>query len=373
MSRVLLQDFVPYDSSKKWDIHHRYFQKRGGVAWLHGEIPYYVTSNTAAALQNAKMVAAAVGEMEKEGSLKPTEPITVLEMASGLGFFAWNFVQMLRRLDQENGTSYARRLRYLFTDFSRQTVEDGRRVTALKELEDAGVLVFGVLDALDPSSAKTLNGDALALDGCTAVITNYLQCCLPLTILRKMDDAWREKNVRLWIDVPEGEEEDSFCNRALHEPVGFDVLGRLSEDEEYRDLRAGVIRDPRHMQVMKALYAQMPIATVIYPYGSIQSLERTLPLLRNGGIVLHTDKGYPNISWSEGECKCEPSLHGNCFAHSFHFPLVEAYALAAGLAAARTEDEDLSIHTLLIEKRPQSRLQSLFHRLFRVQNQNTNR
>lgn len=373
MSRVLLQDFVPYDTSAKWDIHHRYFQQRGGVAWLHGEIPYYVTSNTAAALQNVKLVAAAVEEMEKEGSLTSEEPITVLEMASGLGLFAWNFVQMLQKLDAENGTSHAKRLRYLFTDFSRQTVEDGRKVAALKELENEGVLIFGVLDALDPASAKTLNGESLQLDGCVAVITNYLQCCLPLTILRKTGDVWREKNVRLWIDVPEGEEAKSFCQRALKEPVGFDVLGRLSEDEEYTDLHEGVIRDPKHLKVIEALYAQMPVATVIYPYGSIQSFERTLPILRNGGIILHTDKGYPNISWSEGECKCEPSLHGNCFAHSFHFPLAEAYALATELCATRTDDEDLSIHTLFIEKRKEPRLDSLFHTLFRDQNCNTDR
>src|SRR3989338_2368925 len=80
---LLLQDFTPYDSSLKWEIQNRYYQSRGSEAWLGGEVPYQITSNSVAARQNAELVYAAVEAMEREGTLREDDAVRVLEMASG--------------------------------------------------------------------------------------------------------------------------------------------------------------------------------------------------------------------------------------------------------------------------------------------------
>ena len=62
--KVKIQDLTPYDKSLIWEIHHNYFHKKGANAWLGGHIPYNITSNSCAALQNATLVYHALKNIE---------------------------------------------------------------------------------------------------------------------------------------------------------------------------------------------------------------------------------------------------------------------------------------------------------------------
>ena len=79
--KVLLQSFTPYNKSIKWDINSNYYLKRGADAWLKGEVPYDITSNSYAGYQNALLLYHAVRDMEKNNQLGENEKINVLELA----------------------------------------------------------------------------------------------------------------------------------------------------------------------------------------------------------------------------------------------------------------------------------------------------
>ena len=85
---VVVESPTPYERSLKWEIQAAYYNARGKEAWVAGDVPYYITSNGAAARQAAMVFYEAIARMERDGAIGPDEPIHVLEMASGIGFFA---------------------------------------------------------------------------------------------------------------------------------------------------------------------------------------------------------------------------------------------------------------------------------------------
>lgn len=93
--------------------------------------------------------------MEQEGSLDPTDQINVLEIASGLGLFAINFIQALRQLDGEE-LRYSDRLHFLFTDYAEKNLVNAAQNPYLQSLQNEGILDFYVVDAMNPQTMKRL-------------------------------------------------------------------------------------------------------------------------------------------------------------------------------------------------------------------------
>jgi hypothetical protein len=370
---ILIEEETPYDRSLKWTIHHRYFKQRGNKAWLAGEVPYLITSNTAAAMQNARIVHEAAVRMTGEGTLKPNEPIVVVEMASGLGLFALNFIRAFQDIDREAGTNFSSRLRYYFTDFSEENVRNAADNPVFKNLENSGTIVFGILDATKPQTIQRLDTKKQEPlpERITGVIGNYLHCCLPTAMLRKQDEILKQKHVKLSLRVPENvQDKEAYAREFVEKPVGEKITENLVEDISWHDLEDDFFDHPLHEDVIREGTVGFPVASILYPRGSFACIQGTLPRMLEGSVFLISDKGYANKHYMRGERACEPSIHGNSFAHSLNFPLVEILAKKLGHSAIRTTDTSLSIHTILIEKRPTSTLDRLFEELFVHGNEN---
>ncbi|MFH0770455.1 MAG: tetratricopeptide repeat protein [Candidatus Peregrinibacteria bacterium] len=369
---ILLEEETPYDRSLKWKIHSRYFQERGNKAWLKGEVPYQITCNSAAARQNAALVHRAALRMEEEGTLSPTDPIAVIEIACGLGLFAINFIRCFRDVDAEAGTRLADRLHYECTDFSEENIHDAACNPALGALAEEGILHFALLDATRPQTMRLFpDGETVPLPPLTATIGNYVHCCLPTSVIRKTGDTLEEKHVRLSLKVPESlENKQDYAERYVKHPVGETITENLNEEIHWHDLREGFFSDPLHEEVVREGAKDFPVATILYPRGSFANIQGTLPSLLPGGILLITDKGYADASYMEGERACEPSIHGNSFAHSLNFPLLALLAEKLGCSVTQTTDPNLSVQTLLIEKRKSETLADLFTSLFVTHNDN---
>ncbi len=372
--RVLLHDFVPYDRSINWSIQHNYYQTRGSAAWLEGEIPFTGTCNSAAAFQNACLVHAAASEMIKEGSLAPAEPIKVLEMASGVGMFAVNFIRAFGEIDRRSNTELLARLRYYFTDFSLKNLKEAAQNPVLADFAEKGVLSFYQMDALCPDQMQTLSGDIIATPGnYTAVISNYMHCCLPLTILRKSEGCFYEKQIRssLILERPV-ENIEQHLKQIIENPIGAKVFSSLAAETTYEPATDLVFRSELHQIIIEKATDEFETASIIYPFGSMLSLERTLPLVRSGGIILITDKGHYNRQCMAGENEHEPSIHANSLAHHVNFPLLVDFLRQSGYAE-QTSDKNLAEQTLFFEKRSSSRLSSRFNELFVSENINQQR
>ena len=169
---------VAYDRCLLWNRQHRYFANRGARAWTAGDIPSLGTGSPGVARQHASLVHQALIRLREAGRLRPR--VTLLELGSGPGLFAWNFMQALLELDRKHATNFYPQIRFLYSDYSARVVDDARAHPLLRPRADAGRMDFLCLDAVASKSAA-----AAAADGLVAIFANYLHCCLPLTVVRR--------------------------------------------------------------------------------------------------------------------------------------------------------------------------------------------
>ncbi|MEE8524740.1 MAG: tetratricopeptide repeat protein [Thermoanaerobaculia bacterium] len=373
-----LEGPMPYHRSLIWQIHEDYFRRRGHAAWLERQVPHLLTGNRALATQKARLVHAAARQRQQRGELTDDEPVAVLEMASGLGYFAFHFLDAFDRIDRAEGTGFAPRLRYHYTDFARRTVEQAAAHPAFAEARAAGRLRFLQLDARRPGAARTLAGEEQPLRGLTAIVANYLYNCLPLKILRRDGAGWQEKVVELLSDpalpAPEASREPRHW---LGEHDGEPLLPRLAERSSWRRADAATFETPGHRQTLEDRIAAAPegaegednLAVVSYPYGVLESMERSLAILATGGILLVSDMGFGEPWQIGGEGDLAPSLHGNSLAHPVDFPLLEVFSGRLGRPLHRTRG-DLLLHTVMLETRSSPALAEEFAACFLTHNRN---
>ena len=380
--QIKLQDYVPYSQSLKWKIHDDFFKEEGADAWKKGWVPYDITCNSCAAWQQAMLVYEAVHEMEACGELMKGEPINVIEFASGIGLFAINFIRRFDEICANKNADYAERLVYFFSDYADKTLADAIKVPELKKLRDGGRLRFMMADVCNPAEMsdyltgeKLLTGEKPLAGGntkiqFTAAISNYLHCVLPLTILRKKDNKLFEKytslsaevkkDMKMWSERKDGDE-----------PWKGIPLEALKENAEYRPIRIEeFFKRMEDFEAIDDAVKYYDTATIIYPFGSFEAVRNFVPMMKKGAIYVISDKGYPDPCYMCGDNECKVSMHGNCFAHSFNFPLMEFFARKIGLNAMRTSNFDYNLQTMVLQLPLPASSRSCFREIFVRNNPN---
>lgn len=343
--RILLQNFVPYPESFKWRIHHEYYQRRGAKAWLNREVPYQITSNSQAAQQHVKILRAILSARTSR------EPITILEVGAGLGAFAIRFLAIFEELYAQE--AYPLSFRYLFSDFSKNSLEEASKNETLQKYAQQGILEFCYLDALQPETFQSLSGNTttLATKSLTLVIENYLHCALPLTILRKENEQFLEKYLALYWKSDPPLQTENLMETLLQQVTQSNFLDQIEEESRYHPLGLSSFeKDPYLLETLREGTKEFEQAQVIFPLGSFEHLKQFLPFLQSDGALLISDKGYAEASWMRGlqEKYTEPSLHGNSLGHPVNFPLLERYARQYGYRTKRTTNRKFFLQTMAI-------------------------
>lgn len=363
--KIKIQDVTPYQDSLKWKIHRNYFQKRGIEAWKTREVPFDITSNSQAAYQNAYLVF----RMVENSAYKKGQKIKVLEMASGLGVFALNFIKTFTDICIENNKDYHENLHYMFSDYAQKSVEEAAKNKYLSELKDKGILDFYILDALNPKDATRLDGKKFNLEkeSLTVAIANYLHCTLPIKVLRKKDNRFFENNTELYMLLDENEKDylPEEIDAMIDNPVKVDLLAKLEEVAHYLEInietqiKDDILRES-YMQLLKSI----DVSTAELPIGAVENLDKIMPFIKKTGGLIISDKGYANTEYMVGEHECFFSVHGNSFAHSLNFPLLEIYANKKGYFTNRTNDYLNSLQVLLVTKELNNNLDDEFVKQF---------
>lgn len=362
--KINIQDYTPYHKSLKWEIHHNYFQKRGASAWRKGEVPFKVTSNPQGAYQNAELFF----ETIDSSALKNEPVLVVLEIGSGLGAFAVNFIQAFSNICEEKSRDYHNKLHYMFTDYSEKNLLDISTDKHLSELKAKGILDFYILDALNPSEVKKLDGTPFEMKrGSLAfVIANYVHCTLPVKIIRKKNESFYEKYIQLFFKTTEEQAPTLNIQELIDNPVEVAVLENLEEINQYKEIDlTEFIENKIEKESLTECLKDYDVATAIFPYGVLQSINGTLPFLKEEGLMIISDLGNPNYDYMKGEKECSPGIYGNCFAHKVNFPYLETYLNNSGLGTARTSDANYTLQTLILSKsKINEKVANTFKKLF---------
>ena len=343
--RVKLEAPCPLDKSSIWRVHDAYFAERGLDAWREGEVPSYATSNYQAALQHVAFMCEALAARRRDKG-----PIHVLEVGSGSGVFAANF---LRALDAHEPAAWLRpRLRYLLSDYHAPSLRALCDSSYIAPHVARGRVVGAVLDLRAASRWSLLSGEA-APQRIDLVIANYVTCVLPLKNLQKSGDSWFDQHVGIAAEVPDELADtppDELLDEALSDPTRASLLGEhLALDYGWveRPLRA-IYPKALHRAVITRATAPHLDATLSYPHGFIDFLETIGPRLAKAGYVLINDYGRLSSAELAGLEERRPEIYGNSLANAVNFAVFDAFAEERGWGLKRTHAPEEVLHTVAL-------------------------
>jgi hypothetical protein len=154
--RVVLEDFKSFRSSIAWEFNKLYWHRLSEWEQVTGRSYELALPGGKSDANHPTAVADGVADfwtllkdLEKQNQL-PAE-LFVLEIGVGMGTRAGLWLDRFRALDQERGTNYYPRLKFLLGDYSLSTLERSR--PAVRDHLD--LCSFMVLDAVNP--VKTLS------------------------------------------------------------------------------------------------------------------------------------------------------------------------------------------------------------------------
>lgn len=361
----MLEDFVPYDESTAWKIHDAYFAERGIAAWTGGDIPFAQTNNSGVARQHARLFVELVRELVASGTLRPDEPVNVLEVGSGLGTFAVNFVEALAHGCGAAGRELVGRLRYVLSDYARKNLEESTALPGLARLVAEGTIVPALFDLRRPTELTLLDARLREVrrgrsgprcdTGFTAVFMNYVCCVAPLKVLRGTKKKLLEKHVQLSIEVADEAEANEIADALSGEDSGAlrrpELLARIEAAYEWRRLDlAKAFESPLHRRLVPALLERLPDATINYPYSFLDLLVGLRPRLLPGAMFLISDFGNPDRAVDIQRLTNDraPVKYGLALTHDVDFVLFDVFAALEGMSALRTEDGLLELHTVAL-------------------------
>jgi tetratricopeptide (TPR) repeat protein len=365
--KVSLEDFVPHPQSLRWRLADAYYEAASITAWTSGSVPYRATSNHATARQHALVVTSLFRELEQTGALAADEPFVVLEIGSGLGQFAENFLAALDGGCGADGRRLRARIRYLFSDRNPNTVREATGRAALVGHVVAGRIVQTVFDLRRPDELFQIDGSPLPLRP-SVVLANYVCCVSPPTVIRRRGETYLEQHTALSIEcADENKSGAQLIEEYLADPRGSKLLSELAVDSEWReiDLATRFPSGPHAATIVDALAGIDP-ATLLYPQEFVDFLVGISSVCKPGGLAMISDYGTSERRDLNGEHEGALQLYGNSHSHGVNFSLFGALAGQVGWVALRTKIPFRSVHgvALRFADKVAARFRSAYHRAF---------
>jgi tetratricopeptide (TPR) repeat protein len=282
----LLESGKRLSQSSIWRLQRQFFDQRGVRAWSERIVPTHVTSNAFMAHAYAQIVAQFALECATQpaGSalaLDPAEPLYIVELGAGSGYFAYLFLNKLVEIQAGLGADLPR-ICYVATDFTQSNVDYWAKHPCFAPFIEYGLFDVARFDAASDEQMILMSSGRSLLPGKVAnpmvVVANYLFDTIP-------HDAFRVHN---------GVLEQGLASLRPREARGDGTNPLDDVDVSYEWTAVeGRCYDDEVLDGLLAEYADVLGNTAFtMPTGSFTCL-RNLERLSTGRLmVLAADKGY---------------------------------------------------------------------------------
>jgi hypothetical protein len=258
------------------------------------------------------------------------EKFRVLEIGSGAGVFARNFLICAREMN------FLDRIEYLVTEYSRVGLEQIKESEILKDFEENSNYRFVHLDILNPQNTQDLSGKPFKLENLSATVLNYILCVLPLTVLR-MSKGDKLQQMHLRFKQAEDCKEDSA------------YLKHLSYDEDWKGYLINNESDPEKKYyniLLQSLNNNSKKNYNYYSYGSLQALDNILNCSNDNAFIFIAEmpdvKNSPNLY----------QVYGNSIAHPFNYSLYKSFVESQNIKSVFSIDNYYPLVRMYILKNP---------------------
>lgn len=131
-------------------------------------------------------------------------------------------------------------------------------------------------------------------------------------------------------------------------------LNNLNETSKYLPVKLSAIcADKYEIDTLKHYAKKFKKATIPYPFLTLKSIKLFLRKLKNGGVILISDKALLNETDMVKHNDFTSTIHGNSIAHLVNFPLIEHWLKIQNISSMRTNDELDSIFNMMIINSPE--------------------
>jgi tetratricopeptide (TPR) repeat protein len=319
-SGALLEQDKRLSDSVLWTIMRQYYNDHGPAAWHSGDVPSYATCNTYIAQAYANVIIAYLRDARAAGLIDPGQPIYIVELAAGVGRFAFQLLNKLHELKQASSVK-ALDLRYVMTDFTPTNIKVWSRHPHLQPFVQAGVLDFGTFDAERSREIALVSGGTLS----AATVKN------PLIVLGNYAfDTFRHDLFK----IAGGLHEVTVTTRAPgpHAPdlSKTEIAAKLQIQYGSRPIGDAYYDDPLLNQILAGYRERLADVTIGFPIGGLTALRRLIEIAHGKLFLLSSDKGFTHEDELYHPGQQSMQFHAGAFSMMVNYHAIGEYFVAQG-------------------------------------------
>jgi tetratricopeptide (TPR) repeat protein len=335
-----------------WKLQRSFYERQGVQAWSKVAVPHYITNNPFITKAYARVVFGFLQECSQANphSDENTQPFYIIELGSGSGRFAYQFLKHFLSL-YKSSTLRDRPFKYIMTDLSVKNLASWQAHDRLCPFVEQGVLDFATFDADHPQELLLLHAQttlsAASVTQPLVLLANYVLDSLPQDCFTLKEGQFAEC---LLTTVSSQAEND------LDDP---ELLYRLSVTYRAYPTTSAYYDDPNFNQILQNYQQHLSDTTFLFPLASLRCLQFFRGLARGQLLLLSSDKGDSHQDDLLGRQAAHISLHGNssavCFSMMVNYHAIGEYVRGQGGQALYTAHHTyLNICAFLLGQHPNS-------------------
>jgi len=288
-----------------WKIQADYYTHQGVQAWNHA-VPYYTTNSVVAARAYAELILAFIRDI---GPDPQGQPLTILEIGSGLGRLGFLLCRELERQREFFAATREQPLRLVLSDVVESNVQFWESHPSLTRCE---WLDFACYDPVHDTTLRLRRSGAVIEPGGLSlplvVLANYVFDTLPHDEFQIRFRRLLECKLQLFRAAePIFSTEERTDIRDVH------------WNRTYKTVDTDYYANPEWNALLKQYLKRVTLGAVTIPVGGLACLENFRALSPAGLMLVASDKGYTTTESMAALQHHEYHVHAGCFAHMVNF------------------------------------------------------
>lgn len=329
-SRQLLEEGKRLSECLMWPMLQKFYDESALDSW--NDVPYYPTSNAYIGEIYADLIIAFL--LDHYDELNKDEPVYIVELASGTGFFGYFFIRELVSKVQYFEKLKALKLQYVMTDFVDSIVKTWRENEMLAPFDATGVLDYAIFRPEDDTQLTlrkagiTLNADTIKNP--IIALANYFFDSIPNDIFRIEDGRLQEGRMRFSRSLEDVDPES---------PV---TMNQLIREEYYVDTELPYYPQGICNQILDDYQRYFQNGSILFPISALKCLCNLKTMSGGNLVLISSDKGYTHIDYMDDHFEHGYVTHGGAFSFMVNYNAICRFFLHQGGHVYTNTDEPLT-------------------------------